>query len=327
MFLFPNARRRIEELVHPDARIFPVERARHELFIFARLATLVFVAIFVPRYLALVGASAIWQVGAVAWLILPLAAIVHLARTGDLIEAQLISLFGLVLLALIVTVGAGLSPELSLGWLMLLPLEAAISGSSSMLRFASLFTIAVLLALAGAQSAGLIGGATAISAAGAAALAAPTGAYAALHLLGGRKVREARRRLDIANARPVSGSLGRDRRSGHAPRRQRRRDIGERRRAGIVRPRHRRPARSRLLQSDPCGRPPHLPAHDRRGGAARRNDDRDSAAAHRRSGEVGRRRRRTGFRVGGNPRSSIQPRGERPAWTATAPPRCPWCAT
>jgi cell cycle sensor histidine kinase DivJ len=201
VFLFPIARRRIEELVHPDARVSRVERARHELFIFARLATLVFVAIFVPRYLALVGASAIWQVGAVAWLILPLAAIVHLARTGDLIEAQLISLFGLILLALIVTVGAGLSPELSLGWLMLLPLEAAISGSSSMLRFASLLAIAVLLALAGAQSAGLIGGATAMSAAGAAALAAPTGAYAALHLLGGRKMREARHRVEIANAK------------------------------------------------------------------------------------------------------------------------------
>ena len=82
------------------------------------------------------------------WLVLPLAAIVHLARTGDLLEAQLISLFGLAVLALIVTVGAGLSPELSLGWLMLLPLEAAISGSSSMLRFASLLAHRLLLALA-----------------------------------------------------------------------------------------------------------------------------------------------------------------------------------
>ena len=201
MFPVPIVWRRVKELIGPDARFSPVERARRELFVLARLATLVFVAVFVPRYLALAGASPIWQVGAVVWLILPLAAIAHLARTGDLIEAELISLFGLVLLAFLVTVGAGLSSELALGWLMLLPLEAAISDSSSMLRFASLLAIALLLALAGAQSAGLIGGATTMSAAGAAALAAPAGAYAALHLLGGRRTRQARRRLEFANAK------------------------------------------------------------------------------------------------------------------------------
>jgi cell cycle sensor histidine kinase DivJ len=196
----PIARRRIEEVVHP-AGASEVEPARHELFIFARLATLVFVAVFVPRYLALAGASPMWQFGAFAWLLLPLAAIAHLSRTGDLIEAQLISLFGLIVLALIVTVGAGLSPQLSLGWLMLLPLEAAISGSPSMLRFASLLAIALLLGLACAQSAGMIGGASAIGAAGVAALVGPTAAYAALHLLGERRIREARRGVEVANAK------------------------------------------------------------------------------------------------------------------------------
>jgi cell cycle sensor histidine kinase DivJ len=84
---------------------------------------------------------------------------------------------------------------------MLLPLEAAISDSSSMLRFASLLAIALLLGLAGAQSAGLIGGATTMSAAGAAALAAPAGAYAALHVWSGRRMSRARRRIEFANAR------------------------------------------------------------------------------------------------------------------------------
>jgi cell cycle sensor histidine kinase DivJ len=199
--LFPIARRRIEDFAGSHARFAELEPGRYELFMFARLATLLFVAVFVPRYLAQAGASAIWQIGAVVWLLLPTAAIVHLARTGDLIEAQLISLFGLVVLALIVTVGAGLSPELSLGWLMLLPLEAATSGSPSMLRFASLLAIALLLAAACAQSAGLIGGGTPMSAAGAAALAAPAAAYSALHLLGGRRMREASRRVEVANAK------------------------------------------------------------------------------------------------------------------------------
>jgi two-component system, cell cycle sensor histidine kinase DivJ len=195
------ARRRLKDLVHPDARLSQIERARHETFILARLATLVLVAVFVPRYLALAGAGAAWQIGAVAWLIAPLAAIAHLARTGNLLGAQLISLLGLMLLALIVVVGAGLSPQLSLGWLMLLPFEAAVSGSPTMVRFASLLALAALLALVVAQSAGLIGDGTPMTAAGAAALAAPAGAYATLHLLSGRKLRRARRRSEISSAK------------------------------------------------------------------------------------------------------------------------------
>ena len=200
MFSMPIARRRIAALVRRDGRASRAEDARCELFIVARLVTLVFVAIFVPRYLAFAGASDVWRVGAVAWLVLPLAAIIHLTRTGDLLEAQLISLFGLAVLALIVTVGAGLSPELSLGWLMLLPLEAAISGSSSMLRFASLLAIALMLALAAGQSAGWIGGAPTMSPGAVATLGAPFGAYAALHLWGERLRRQRRQRADAANS-------------------------------------------------------------------------------------------------------------------------------
>ena len=230
MFPIPSARRRVEDLVHPDARVSQLERARHELFIFARLATLVLVAAFVPRYLAMAGAGAIWQVGAFVWLIAPLAAIVHLARTGNLIEAQLISLFGLALLALIVTVGAGLSPELALGWLMLLPLEAAISGSSSMLRFASLLAIASLLALVGRAKRGMDRRRDADRRS---RRGRPR--RARRRLRGAARARRAQDAPGAAQRRnrqfeALSGSLGRDRRPRDAPRRRRRRDIGERRR-------------------------------------------------------------------------------------------------
>jgi len=196
-----NARRRIAKRVPRVARASQAERACRELFIVARLATLALVAAFVPRYLALAGASEIWRIGALVWLVLPLAAVAHLARTGDLFEAQLISLFSLALLALIVTVGAGLSPELSLGWLMLLPLEAAIADSSSLLRFASLLAVALLLALAGAQSSGWIGGGPSASPGVFAALGAPVGAYAALHLWGARRLGERCRCAEAADSR------------------------------------------------------------------------------------------------------------------------------
>ena len=107
-FPFASARRRVAALVHPDARASAADCARHELFIFARLATVVVVAALVPRYLAAVGADPLWKIGALAWLLLPLAAVVHLVRTGDLIEAQLISLFSLALLTCVVVVGARL---------------------------------------------------------------------------------------------------------------------------------------------------------------------------------------------------------------------------
>ena len=207
-FPFASARRRVAALVHPDARADGADRARHELFIFARLATIVLVAVLVPRYLAAVGADPLWRIGAFAWLLLPLAAVVHLARTGDLVEAQLISLFSLALLTCVVVVGARLSPEMSLGWLMLLPLEAAIADSDSLLRFASLLAIALLLLIALLPGWGLGAGAPPLDALGFAALAAPAAAYAALHLIAGAR---ARRRAAVGGAEryaALAGAIG-----------------------------------------------------------------------------------------------------------------------
>jgi len=220
-FSFASVRRRFAALIHQDVRASAADRVRHELFIFARLATIVLVAALVPRYLAAVGADPLWRIGALAWLLLPLAAVVHLTRTGDLVEAQLISLFSLALLTCVVVVGARLSPEMSLGWLMLLPLEAAIADSASLLRFASLLAIALLLLIALLRGWGVAGGA-ALDGLGFAAVAAPAAAYAALHLIAAARAprpppRGRRRR------RALCGARRRGRRSRAAPRPQWRR--------------------------------------------------------------------------------------------------------
>ncbi len=198
-FSFASVRRRFAGLVRLDVRVSAADRARHELFIFARLATIVLVAALVPRYLAAVGADPLWRIGALAWLLLPVAAVVHLARTGDLVEAQLISLFSLALLTCVVVFGARLSPEMSLGWLMLLPLEAAIADSASLLRFANLLAIALLLLIALLRGWGL------------AAVAAPAAAYAALHLIAAARARRARRRAAVGGAEryaALAGAIG-----------------------------------------------------------------------------------------------------------------------
>ena len=209
-FSFASVRRRFAALVHQDARASAADRVRHELFIFARLATIVLVAALVPRYLAAVGADPLWRIGALAWLLLPLAAVVHLARTGDLVEAQLISLFSLALLTCVVVVGARLSPEMSLGWLMLLPLEAAIADSASLLRLASLLAIALLLLIALLRGWGAAAGAP-LDGLGFAAIAAPASAYAALHLIAATRARRARRREAVGGAEryaALAGAIG-----------------------------------------------------------------------------------------------------------------------
>ena len=208
---FASARRRVAALVHPDARANASDRARNELFIFARLATIVLVAALVPRYLVAVGADPLWRLGVFGWLLLPLAAIARLAHTGDLVEAQLISLFSLALLTCLVIVGARLSPEMGLGWLMLLPLEAAIADSASLLRFANLLAIALLLTIASLRGLGFGAAAPPFSGLGFAALAAPAAAYAGLHLLAGAGARRARRFADAAGAEhyaALSGAIG-----------------------------------------------------------------------------------------------------------------------
>jgi len=210
-FPFASARRRVAALVHPDVRVSATERARHELFIFARLATVVLVAALVPRYLAAVGADPLWRVGALVWLLLPLAAIVRLARTGDLVEAQVISLFSLALLTCVVVAGARLSPEMSVGWLMLLPLEAAIADSASLLRFASLLAIALLLAIAVLANWGFGDAATPLGGLGFVALAAPATAYAGLHLFAAARTRRGRRRAEHGGAEryaALAGAIG-----------------------------------------------------------------------------------------------------------------------
>ena len=194
-------RQSIKDLVHPDVRVSKLERARHETFVIAQIATIVLVALFVPRYLALAGAQDVWRFAAMVWLAAPVIAIGRLARSGNLVEAQLISLLSLALLAVIVTFGAALSPEASLGWLLLLPLEAAVLGSSAMQRLASLLALTILLTLIGLESAGWLNSATRLSAAGAAALAAPVGVYAALHILGGRRMGRTRRRVETSHAK------------------------------------------------------------------------------------------------------------------------------
>jgi len=90
---------------------------------------------------------------------------------------------------------------------MLLPLEAAIADSASLLRFASLLAIALLLLIALLRGWGVAGGA-ALDGLGFAAVAAPAAAYAALHLIAAARARRARRREAVVGAERYAALAG-----------------------------------------------------------------------------------------------------------------------
>jgi len=153
------------------------QRASEVSFIYARLAASIAALILTPIYLAAFGAPGVWAICAVVWLILPLAAIIHVARTGKTVEAQSVSLASLLIVAAIVALGARGSHDLIFAWLLLAPLEAAASGSAALLVAACFFVATLLAGLVGAEYWGLISAGGALPGPAAAALAAPAALY------------------------------------------------------------------------------------------------------------------------------------------------------
>jgi len=186
--------RQIAPLACLETRYSPLDQARRFSFIYARLAASLLAMALTPIYLASFGAPDLWAACAFACLILPLAAVVHVARTGRIVEAQGVSLVSLLILAAIVAFGAAGSHDLIFAWVLLAPLEAAVSGSAALLVAAGFFVATILLGLVGAEYWGLIQnvphhGATA------AALGAPAALYAFVLAIAALDIH--RKRLDV----------------------------------------------------------------------------------------------------------------------------------
>jgi cell cycle sensor histidine kinase DivJ len=174
---FDSFTRRFAPGVRLGANPSSPDRVQRFSFVYARLvASLIAIGI-TPIYLASFGAPDLWAACAIVWLILPLAAIVQVARTGKIVEAQSISLASLLILAAIVGFGAKGSHELIFAWVVLAPLEAAISGSAALLVAAGFFVSTIIFGIVGAEYLGLVQSQP-LPAAMTAALAAPAALYA-----------------------------------------------------------------------------------------------------------------------------------------------------
>ncbi|WP_199805743.1 ATP-binding protein [Bradyrhizobium lablabi] len=140
----------LDALLHPSARYDALTRARHRAFMAPRLlGSLVALAAF-PVYLAMRGAPTALEVAAFAWLIAPILLSWFLSRTGRYEGAHILSALALAGLVMMVAVTTGGIESFAAVWLIVVPLEAALSASRRVVAFASalaLSCVALLITL------------------------------------------------------------------------------------------------------------------------------------------------------------------------------------
>lgn len=137
----------LDALLHPSARYDALTRARHRAFIGPRLlGSLVALAAF-PVYLAIRGAPTALEVAAFAWLIAPILLSYFLSRTGRYESAHVLSSIALAGLVMMIAILTGGVESFAAVWLIVIPLEAALSASRRVVGFASGLAIVCVFAL------------------------------------------------------------------------------------------------------------------------------------------------------------------------------------
>ena len=127
----------LDALLHPSARYDALTRARHRAFMAPRLiGSLAAFAVF-PVYLAFRGAPGVLEVSALAWLIAPILLSWFLSRTGRYEGAHVLSSIALAGLVMAVAVTTGGIESFAAVWLVVIPIEAALSASRRVVGFAS----------------------------------------------------------------------------------------------------------------------------------------------------------------------------------------------
>jgi cell cycle sensor histidine kinase DivJ len=131
----------IDSLVHPSVQQDPLAATRHRAFIAPRLlGSLIALAIF-PVYLAARGVPSALEIAVFAWLVIPLLTAYFLSRTGRYEGAQIVSSLSLTGLVFVVACKTGGVSSFAAIWLVLVPLEAALSASRRVVAVASSFAL------------------------------------------------------------------------------------------------------------------------------------------------------------------------------------------
>ena len=137
----------LDAFLHPSARYDALTRARHRAFIAPRLiGSLAAFAAF-PAYLALRGAPTALEVAAFAWLIAPILLAWFLSRTGRYEGAHVLSSLALAAPVMMAALFTGGIESFAAIWLVVVPLEAALSASRRVVTFAAMLALSCATAL------------------------------------------------------------------------------------------------------------------------------------------------------------------------------------
>jgi cell cycle sensor histidine kinase DivJ len=138
---FAPVREYIDSLIHPSAQQDALMSSRHRAFIAPRLlGSLMALAAF-PVYVSLRGVPSLLEVIVFAWLIAPILTAYFLSRTGQYESAHVLSSLALTGLVTAVAVQTGGIGSFAAIWLVIVPLEAALSASRRVVALASTFAI------------------------------------------------------------------------------------------------------------------------------------------------------------------------------------------
>jgi cell cycle sensor histidine kinase DivJ len=135
--LFAQIRAYIDSLVHPSARLDSLTAARHRAFIAPRFIGGLIALTALPIHLALSGAPSTLEIVFYGWLATPILVACYLSRTGQYEAAQLASSAFLTSLIAAVSFGSGGIGSFAAVWLVVVPLEAALSASRRVVLVAS----------------------------------------------------------------------------------------------------------------------------------------------------------------------------------------------
>jgi two-component system, cell cycle sensor histidine kinase DivJ len=150
---FAPIRAYIETLVHPSVQQDVLTAARHRAFIAPRLLGGVIALASFPVYLLIRGTPSALELLILAWLVVPIFTAYFLSRTGRYESAHVLSALALTGLVTSVAALTGGIASFAAIWLVVVPLEAALSASRRVVATASTFALAAagLLVLLGAQ--------------------------------------------------------------------------------------------------------------------------------------------------------------------------------
>ena len=138
---------RLDALLHPSVRNDALTRARHRAFMAPRLLGSLAALAALPVYLAIRGAPTGLEVAAFAWLIAPILLSWFLSHTGRYEAAHVLSSLALGGLVMILALSTGGMESFATVWLVVVPVEAALSASRRVVAFACVLAVSCIALL------------------------------------------------------------------------------------------------------------------------------------------------------------------------------------